>query len=212
MQNITQNLFFHAILILFSGSTLWFFYTDPSKKAKFSILNHFTDLIFYFALAVFGINVVFHFREILAVPYRALIFSADVVALATFILTIYAGIKYGERLWSQADKAKSVVQLFLFLGLVNHSYLYFIYTSMRSILFIGFFILILGLTSNTKLMSKIDPLVLLLGAGLTHALLMGDRAVLYFNFVFYRMPFLIILSSLTLILFLQRRKLQSNQT
>lgn len=90
MRNVTQNLFFHAILILFVGSIVWFFYTDQSNKIKFSILNHFTDLVIYVGLALFGTNVVLNFREILAVPYRALFFSSNVVAIATFIIAIYA--------------------------------------------------------------------------------------------------------------------------
>lgn len=212
MGNITQNLFFHSILILLVGSVAWFFYTDQPKKIKYSILNHFTDLLFYFLLALFGTNFVFNFREIMVVPYQALVFSSNVLAVATIIITVYIGVTYGERFWTQADKMKSAIQLFLFVGLVNHIYLYFIYSRLQSILFIGFYILLLGLTSSLNFMIKIDPLLLLLGAGITHFFLMGDRAVLYFNFAFYRGPFLLILVTLISILYLQRRKLQSKQT
>lgn len=212
MRNITQNLFFHAILILLVGSIAWYFYTDQSKKTKLSILNHFTDLIYYFVWALFGINVIFNLREIIAVPYRAIIFSSDAVAIATFIVTVYAGITYGDRFWARPTQAKSAVQLFLFIGLVNHIYLYFIYSNVRSIFFIGYFILLLGLTSSTRFMRTIDPSFVLLGAGFTHFLLMGAGVVLYLNFAFYPLPFLIIFMTSIVILFLQRRKRLSKRT
>lgn len=212
MGNLTQNLFFHAILLLIVGCVLWFFYKDQPKKTKLSILNHFTDLLFYFVAAVFGTNLVLNFREILAVPYRALIFSSNVVAIATFLITVYAGITYGERFWTQGNQAKSTTQLFLFIGLVNHVYLYFIYSSRQSVLFIAFFIVLLVLTSSPNLWYKIDPLLLLLGAGLTHYIFMGEGAMLYLNFAVYRFQFLIHVLTLALILYLQRRKQPSKQT
>lgn len=211
MRNINQNLFFNAIMILVLGSAIWYFYSEQSKKNKFSILSHFTDLIFYFVVSALTINIVIHFEEIVLMPYRAIIFSSNVIANATFIIIAYAGITFGERLLEKPDKARSTIQLFLFISIVNHIYLYFIYSNIRSILFIGFFTLLLAITSTNYFTSKIDPLIIFLGAGIVHYFLMGDQAVLYFNFAYYKLPFIIYILTLTLILYLKRRKLKSNQ-
>lgn len=209
MQNITQNLFFNTIALLSLGSGIWYLFTDQAKKVKLDILNIFTDLLLYFIFTALGVNILLNFSRILETPYQILILSSKIISISTFLIMIYAGYVYGKKLWNYPDIGRSTTQLFLFLFLTNHLYVYFIYSSLQSILFIGFFIILLAITSSTYLLNKIDSIVLFLVASFIHHLLMGNRAILYFNYAFYPIQLTIIIITLIVILYIQRRQLQS---
>lgn len=205
MRFLTSNLFFAAFVILGVGMLLWLVFNDSSKQTKNTILSRFMDLVLIFVGLLFAMNILFHFLEIINDPYRILLFSSDVVALSTLVITIYSTLKYGKKLLKNQEKALGVGQLLILLGLVNHLYLYIIYRDLRSLLFIVFFIGLLGLTTVKHKLPKMDGLVFIALIAMSHLLLMGQQSIVYFNFTFYRMPLLIISITLIGILFVQRR-------
>lgn len=209
MRDILSNPYFMAFVLLGVGNGLWYLLDENKKEVKQSILSIFTDFVFYFILTALGMNVVFHFREMIAMPYRILLLSSNVVALATLLVTIYGAVKYGTKMWQQPHKTKSVAQLFILLALTNHIYLYYLYSTLQTLLFVLFFMAQLAILTFTQPFKKIDPLVFFTGTSLIHFILMGSQPTIYYNFAFYPLPLLGILLTLTVILHIQRRKLQS---
>lgn len=211
MRYLMSNLFFSSFAITGIGTFIWYLLNENSKKERQAILIVFTDFIFNFVVILFALNVVFHLKEIIEFPYRVLMFSSRVVFLATLLLTIYSALKYGEKMWIKPAKSKSVTQLFLFIGLTNHIYLYALYGNLQTIFLIAYFILLLFLISFTSVLKKVDPLLfILLSMGL-HLLLIKNQPVVYLNFTFYTIPLLILTLTLVLILYYQRRNFQSKQ-
>lgn len=211
MRYLTSNLFFSSFLIVSVGALIWYLLNESSKKERQSILSVFTDFIFNFVLTLFALNVVLHFKAIIEFPYRVLMFSSSVVFIASLLLTIYSTLKYGEKMWMKPTKSKSIAQLFLFIGLTNHLYLYVLYGNLQTILFIAYFILLLFLISFTPVFKRVDPLLFILFSMGIHLLLMKNQPIVYLNFTFYTIPLLILTLTLVLILYYQRRKLQSKQ-
>lgn len=211
MRYLTSNLFFSSFLIVGVGALVWYLLNESSKKERQSILSVFTDFIFNFVLTLFALNVVLHFKAIIEFPYRVLMFSSSVVFIASLLLTIYSTLKYGEKMWMKPTKSKSIAQLFLFIGLTNHLYLYVLYGNLQTILFIAYFILLLFLISFTPVFKRVDPLLFILFSMGIHLLLMKNQPIVYLNFTFYTIPLLILTLTLVLILYYQRRKLQSKQ-
>ncbi|SHE70979.1 hypothetical protein SAMN02745249_00985 [Atopostipes suicloacalis DSM 15692] len=211
MRYLTSNLFFSSFLIVGVGALIWYLLNESSKKERQSILSVFTDFIFNFVLTLFALNVVLHFKAIIEFPYRVLMFSSSVVFIASLLLTIYSTLKYGEKMWMKPTKSKSIAQLFLFIGLTNHLYLYVLYGNLQTILFIAYFILLLFLISFTPVFKRVDPLLFILFSMGIHLLLMKNQPIVYLNFTFYTIPLLILTLTLVLILYYQRRKLQSKQ-
>lgn len=211
MRYLTSNLFFSSFLIVGMGALIWYFLNESSKKERQSILSVFTDFIFNFVLTLFALNVVLHFKAIIEFPYRVLMFSSSVVFIASLLLTIYSTLKYGKKMLMKPTKSKSIAQLFLFIGLTNHLYLYVLYGNLQTILFIAYFILLLFLISFTPVFKRVDPLLFILFSMGIHLLLMKNQPIVYLNFTFYTIPLLILTLTLVLILYYQRRKLQSKQ-
>lgn len=211
MRYLTSNLFFSSFLIVGVGALIWYLLNESSKKERQSILSVFTDFVFNFVLTLFALNVVLHFKAIIEFPYRVLMFSSSVVFIASLLLTIYSTLKYGEKMWMKPTKSKSIAQLFLFIGLTNHLYLYVLYGNLQTILFIAYFILLLFLISFTPVFKRVDPLLFILFSMGIHLLLMKNQPIVYLNFTFYTIPLLILTLTLVLILYYQRRKLQSKQ-
>lgn len=211
MRYLTSNLFFSSFLIVGVGALIWYLLNESSKKERQSILSVFTDFIFNFVLTLFALNVVLHFKAIIEFPYRVLMFSSSVVFIASLLLTIYSTLKYGEKMWMKPTKSKSIAQLFLFIGLTNHLYLYVLYGNLQTIFFIAYFILLLFLISFTPVFKRVDPLLFILFSMGIHLLLMKNQPIVYLNFTFYTIPLLILTLTLVLILYYQRRKLQSKQ-
>lgn len=206
MNNLIANPMFSSIVVLIVGVSAWFGLADGEVREKKATLSVFMDTVFYFVILLFGFNAALNLTEVIEVPYRVLLFSSDVVWLATGSIAIYSGVKYGRKLWENPAKAKSVSVLLTLIGLVNHLYLYFLYSSTYALRFVGFYLIILLLLSFTSVAKKIDPLILLLGTGIVHTLLMGGRSVIYFNFAFHSLPMLSIFIVLSGLLFYQRRK------
>ena len=211
MRYLTSNLFFSSFLIVGVGALVWYLLNESSKKERQSILSVFTDFIFNFVLTLFALNVVLHFKAIIEFPYRVLMFSSSVVFIASLLLTIYSTLKYGKKMLMKPTKSKSIAQLFLFIGLTNHLYLYVLYGNLQTILFIAYFILLLFLISFTPVFKRVDPLLFILFSMGIHLLLMKNQLIVYLNFTFYTIPLLILTLTLVLILYYQRRKLQSKQ-
>lgn len=211
MRYLTSNLFFSSFLIVGVGALIWYLLNESSKKERQSILSVFTDFVFNFVLTLFALNVVLHFKAIIEFPYRVLMFSSSVVFIAALLLTIYSTLKYGKKMLMKPTKSKSIAQLFLFIGLTNHLYLYVLYGNLQTILFIAYFILLLFLISFTPVFKRVDPLLFILFSMGIHLLLMKNQLIVYLNFTFYTIPLLILTLTLVLILYYQRRKLQSKQ-
>lgn len=211
MRYLTSNLFFSSFLIVGVGALVWYLLNESSKKERQSILSVFTDFVFNFVLTLFALNVVLHFKAIIEFPYRVLMFSSSVVFIAALLLTIYSTLKYGKKMLMKPTKSKSIAQLFLFIGLTNHLYLYVLYGNLQTILFIAYFILLLFLISFTPVFKRVDPLLFILFSMGIHLLLMKNQLIVYLNFTFYTIPLLILTLTLVLILYYQRRKLQSKQ-
>ena len=211
MRYLTSNLFFSSFLIVGVGALVWYLLNESSKKERQSILSVFTDFVFNFVLTLFALNVVLHFKAIIEFPYRVLMFSSSVVFIAALLLTIYSTLKYGKKMLMKPTKSKSIARLFLFIGLTNHLYLYVLYGNLQTILFIAYFILLLFLISFTPVFKRVDPLLFILFSMGIHLLLMKNQPIVYLNFTFYTIPLLILTLTLVLILYYQRRKLQSKQ-
>ncbi|MCC5889692.1 MAG: hypothetical protein JJU01_03915 [Alkalibacterium sp.] len=205
MNTIIANPMFSSIVVLIVGSVIWLGLADGDLKEKKALLSIFMDIVFYFVILLFGFNAVLNLGEIIDVPYRVLLFSSNIVWLATLAVGIYGGIKYGRQLWEQPNRTKSVSILLLVIGLVNHLQVYFLYSSPYSLRFIGLFAVTLLLISFTRIFSKINPLLVFLAFGLLHALLMGSRAIIYFNFTFSALPLAALFVALTGLLYYQRR-------
>ncbi|OJF91850.1 hypothetical protein [Alkalibacterium sp. 20] len=184
MENIVANPMFIAIVTLMIGVSVWFGLSDESTEVKKSVASVFMDNVFYFVMALFGINALLNFNEIIQVPYRILLFSSNVVWIATLGVLIYGSYLYGEKFWTDKTKAKSVAKLVTTIGLVNHAYMYYRYTSVNALLFIILFVGLLALLTFTPLTRKVSPFLVLVGFGVVHLLIMGTRSVIYFNFVF----------------------------
>ncbi|GAB2323689.1 hypothetical protein IRB23M11_13090 [Alkalibacterium sp. m-11] len=152
-----------------------------------------------------------HFREILEVPYRVLLFSSSVVWLATLGLGAYEGIKYGTSLWDQPEKTKSAALLLSSIGLVNHLYVYFMYSSTYTLRFVGLFALTLLLLSFKTIKQKKRALVYFILFGLIHVILIGGRTIIYFNFAFSPVHLLTVFLVTTGLIMYQRRKSLSQQ-
>lgn len=184
MENIISNPMFSAIVSLFVGILIWYGLTDEPAGVKKSVVSVFMDAVFYFTVALFGINAVFNISEIIQVPYRILLFSSNVVWIASLGLLLYGGYLYGEKLWKNKEKAKSAAKLVTTVGLANHAYMYYRYASMNALLLIVLFVSLLALLTFTKLTQNVSPILITLGFGALHLLIMGTRSVIYFNFVF----------------------------
>ncbi|WP_423190245.1 hypothetical protein ACO1PF_05085 [Alkalibacterium sp. f15] len=213
MENIIANPMFTAIVTLMIGVGVWFGLSDESTGVKKSVASIFMDNVFYFVMALFGINALLNFNEIIQVPYRILLFSSNVVWIATLGVLIYGSYLYGEKLWTDKTKAKSVAKLVTTIGLVNHAYMYYRYTSVNALLFILLFISLLVSLTFTPLTRKVSPLLVLLGFGALHLLIMGTRSVIYFNFAFSPLAILsLFLMFSGLLLGYKRRVLPSKQS
>ncbi|GAB2486647.1 hypothetical protein GCM10008929_09260 [Alkalibacterium psychrotolerans] len=205
MNTIIANPMFSSIVVLIVGSLVWLGLADGGMKEKKALLSIFMDMVFYFVILLFAFNAVLNLSEIIQVPYRVLLFSSNIVWLATASVGMYGVIKYGKQLWEKPDQTKSVSVLFLIIGLVNHLYVYFLYSSPYSLRFIGLFAVTLILISFTRIHTKVNPLLTFLAFGLLHALLMGSRAIIYFNFTFNALPLIALFIILSGGLFYQRR-------
>jgi len=184
VETILSNPMFNAIVSLLVGIVLWYGLTDESASVKKSVVSVFMDAVFYFAVALFGINAVLNISEIIQVPYRILLFSSNVVWIASLGLLVYGSYLYGEKLWKNKEKAKSAAKLVTTVGLANHAYMYYRYASMSVLLLIVLFVSLLALLTFTNLTQKVPPVWIVLGVGALHLLIMGTRSVIYFNFVF----------------------------
>ena len=211
MSTLTANPMFSPLVTLILGIGLWFGLTDSSLDEKKKILSVFIDSILYFVILLFGINILIHFSEIMEVPYRVLLFSSSVVWLATIGLGVYEGVKYGTSLWNQPEKTKSAALLLSSIGLVNHLYVYFLYSSTYTLRFVGLFALTLLLLSFKPIRHEKRALVCLLLFGLMHVILMGDRTIIYFNFAFSPVQLLTVFLVTTGLIMYQRRKRLSQQ-
>ena len=184
MENILSNPMFSAIVTLMMGVGIWFGLTDEPNAVKKKVVSVFMDTVFYFVAALFGINLLLNFNEIIQVPYRILLFSSNVVWLATLGVLVYASYLYGEKLWKQKTEALSLGKLAVTIGLVNHAYTYYRYGSARTLLFLLLFAGMLALLTFTPLTRRVSPLLILPAFGALHLLVMGTRSAIYFNFAF----------------------------
>jgi hypothetical protein len=184
VENIISNPMFSAVVSLLVGILLWYGLTDESASVKKSVVSVFMDSVFYFVVALFGINAVLNISEIIQVPYRILLFSSNVVWIASLGVLIYGSYLYGDRLWENKEKAKSAAKLLTTIGLANHAYMYYRYASVTTLLLIVLFVSLLALLTFTNLTQKVPPVWIVLGFGALHLLIMGTRSVIYFNFVF----------------------------
>lgn len=184
MENIISNPMFSAMVTLFLGIGIWFGLSDESSIVKKSVLSVFMDIVFYFVMILFGLNALFNINEIISVPYRILLFSSPIVWLTALIVLIYGSYLYGEKLWKNKEKAKSTAKLVTTIGLVNHAYMYYRYTSIQSLLLIILFVSMLALLTFTSLTQKVSALIILFSFGALHGLIMSTQAVIYLNFAF----------------------------
>ncbi|SFC65643.1 hypothetical protein SAMN04488102_1169 [Alkalibacterium subtropicum] len=184
MENIVSNPMFSAIVSLFVGIVIWYGLTDEPACVKKSVVSVFMDTVFYFVAALFGINAVLNISEVIQVPYRILLFSSNVVWIASLGVLIYGSYLYGSKLWKAKEKSKSAAKLLTAVGLANHSYMYYRYASVTTLLLIVLFVSLLALLTFTNLTQKVSPIAIASGFGALHLLIMGTRSVIYFNFVF----------------------------
>ena len=209
MRYLTSNLYFAAFAILGISMLLWYVLNDSPKTDKKAILSTFTDVTINFVGTVFAINLILNIREVINFPYRILLFSSNVIAMATFAITIYSTIKYGQKLFANPQRAWGVGQLVVLLGFVNHVYLYIRYRNLQSIIFITFFIALLMITTNKPLRTKMDGLLTFFISAVVHLILMGQQPIVYVNFTFYRLPLALIAVTFITLLIHQRRRHQS---
>lgn len=211
MRYLTSNLYFVAFLIVGISMLLWYYLNDSPKLEKKLILSTFTDIIIRFIGTAFVINLILNIREVISFPYRILIFSSKEIAFSTFVIMIHSTIKYGKKLLNNPEVSWSIGQLFILLGFINHVYLYIQYRNLHSLLFSAFFMGLLILSTVKILRDRIDGLLMLFISAILHFILMGQRPVVYFNFTFYRLPFILIVGLFITIIFILRRNSQSTR-
>ncbi|EXJ24361.1 hypothetical protein ADIAL_0100 [Alkalibacterium sp. AK22] len=204
MSSIISNPMFSSIVSLLAGSALWYGLSEEEKEGKKQTFSLFLDSVFYFVLVLFGINGLVNVRDIIEVPYGLLLFSSEVVFLATLLTAGFLAFKYGRFLFEKPEKTLSIALLYTAVGLVNHLYIYYLFGSAYSLRFVLLFALTLGLLSVSGLRKKLNGLLLFSGFGVSHVLLMGGRSVIYFNFVFHPLPLLLIFAVTSGIIFVRR--------
>lgn len=209
MRNITSNLYFASFITLAVGIAIWYLQTEIKKENKQIILSIFTDILLQFAFSALGINALLNIQRVIQVPYSVLIFSSDIIFLAALVVVGYNSYKYGKKLWENPKKARSVTELLLLIGLMNHVYLYFLHSAKQSVIFITFYLVLLSLVTFTKITQKIDPLIVLGLGSIVHIILMRGQPIIYFNFAFNPIPLAILGIILIGTLFYYRRTLPS---
>ncbi|WP_343755129.1 hypothetical protein [Alkalibacterium iburiense] len=211
MTDIMANPFFTPILTLVLSMTFWFVFSDGSTHEKKALLSTFSDVVFYFVLLLFGTNLILNFNDVLATPYRILLFSSNVVWIATFFIILWGVKKYGDKLWNHPDKARNIGLLFAFIGLINHLSLYYTYSNVQAVLFILLYIVIIIGLSSTPFLKRMNPLFVLFIIGFIHLIITYGQSVIYLNFVFYPIPLFALFILLTSLLYYKRRNLSSEQ-
>lgn len=142
MLNLLSNPFFVSLLLISIGSGLWWNLSPATTSKKKNHLHLFVDNVFYFLLIAFVLNGVTHISEILELPYRALILSTKEVSLSFLLVLTYRAFRYLKQERAGHETLLSVFQLIFLIGLINHSYYYYLY---KSPLTIGLILLFSGL-------------------------------------------------------------------
>lgn len=182
VENIVSNPMFSAIVTVFAGIALWFGLSDEAVKVKKSVASVFMDVVFYFVMTLFGINALLNISEIIEVPYRILLFSSNVVWITSLLVLVYGSYLYGRKLWSCKTKALSAAKLVTTIGLVNHAYTYYRYSSANALMLVILFVSVLAMMTFTSFTKKVSPVLIVSAVGLIHLLIMWTRPVIYFNF------------------------------
>lgn len=97
MPNIVSNPLFQVIILFIVTTGIWFIATDETYEIKKKILSFLSDILYYFILASFGLNLLFNFREIIREPYRILLISSESYWMALVAVMFYLTIQASQQ-------------------------------------------------------------------------------------------------------------------
>lgn len=215
MPNVVSNPLFQVIILFLVTTGIWFLATDETTEIKKKVLSFASDVLYYFILTSFGLNLILNFREIISEPYRALLLSSEIYWMALLAVMAYLTIQTSKKKSLRVNEQMTLVDLsinyFLLLGLFNHLFYYYKYRSINSVLFILIYFLFYLFKDRIKHPSKNELALLILA--LLHAIIMYSfsKIIIYYQIVFYPYQITSLLIIASALLYYIRRDFSSKQ-
>ena len=216
MTKIVSNPLFQVIILFIGTTGIWFIVTDETYEIKKKILAFFSDVLYYFILTSFGLNLLTNFREIISEPYRILLVSSEIYWIALIAVMFYLTFQANKKSIPINKKMQEklldqTLNYFFLLGLFNHLFYYYKYRSITSVIFILVYFLFYLFKDRIKHPSK-NELALLVMAFL-HAIVMYSfsKIIIYYQIVFYPYQITSLLIIASVLLYYIRRDFSSKQ-
>ena len=215
MPNIVSNPLFQVIVLFIGTTGIWFIATDEPTEIKKMVLSYVSDILYYFILTSFGLNLLINFREIISEPYRILLFSSEIYWIAFIAVMLYLTIQANKKRlsWNKLHDQllDQTLNYFYLLGLFNHLFYYYKYRSINSVIFILVYFLFYLIKDRIKHPSKNE--IALLVIALLHAIIMYSfsKIIIYYQIVFYPYQIISLLIIASGLLYYIRRDFSSKQ-
>lgn len=215
LPNMVSNPLFQVIILFIATTGTWFLATDETIEIKKKILSFASDVLYYFILTSFGLNLILNFKEIISEPYRFLLLSSDIYWMAMvgvmIYLTMQAHRKSSSNIEPQELLIDQTLNYFFLLGLFNHLFYYYKYRSINSVIFILVYFLFYLFKDRINHPSKNEITLLILA--LLHAIVMNSfsKIIIYYQIVFYPYQIVSLLIIASAILYFIRRDVSSKQ-
>lgn len=215
MPNIVYNPLFQVIILFIVTTGIWFIATDETYEIKKKILSFLSDILYYFILASFGLNLLFNFREIIREPYRILLISSESYWMALVAVMFYLTIQASKKRYhvnKMLDQLlDQIFNYFFLLGLFNHLFYYYKYGSISSVIFILFYFLFY--LFNNRMKHPLKNELILLFLAVLHGIVMYSfsRIIIYYQIVFYPYQIISLLMIASGLLYYIRRDFPSKQ-
>lgn len=206
---------FQIGLLFIVTSAVWYLITDQERDFKKRIFEFISDGLYYFLIASFLFNLFFNFREIRNELYRAILISTDSFWLGLLSVSFYLAYLENKKELSFTKERQvyldQIINYFLLLGLANHLFYYFKYSSFKSILFIFIYFILYLFKDKIKNSYRNEASLLLLA--LSHYIIsfFFGKAVIYYHIVLYPYQIVSLLVILAAIIYYFRRGLPSKQ-
>lgn len=215
MPNIVSNPLFQVIVLFIVTTGIWFVATDETTKVKKKVLSFASDVLYYFILTTFGLNLLFNIREIINEPYRLLLFSSEIYWMALIAVMLYLTFQankknlVGNNIHEQL--VNHTLNYFFLLGLFNHLFYYYKFRSINSVIFILVYFLFYLFKDRINYSMKNE--FALLALALVHAIVMFtfSKITIYYQIVFYLYQMVSLFIIASALLYSIRRDLSSKQ-
>lgn len=215
LPNVVSNPLFQVIILFVAATGTWFLVTNETTEIKKKVLSFVSDVLYYFILTSFGLNLLLNFREIISEPYRVLLLSSKIYWLAMLCVMVYLTIQahkknhYSNKI--QKELFNQTLNYFFLLGLFNHLFYYYKYRSINSVIFILVYFLFYLFDDRIEHSRKNE--LALLTLSLLHAIVMYSfsKIIIYYQIVFYPYQIISLLLIASALLYYIRRDLTSKQ-